>query len=38
MFHLQPDKNFGIFGHFWYLKNLKRPNGNPYSMEAGVDG
>jgi len=31
-----PDKNVGIFGHFWYLKNRKRPNGN--SMKAGVDG
>ena len=20
-----PDKNYGIFGHFWYLKNRKRP-------------
>jgi len=22
-------KNFAIFGHFWYLKNRKTPNGNP---------
>jgi len=23
------DENFGIFGHFWFLKKSKKTNGNP---------